>query len=64
MDIFDVLAAISDKKMAFIHNGMNEHEAMEKAKTDISTEYHIPLFDIKKLVGESKIRMHHLKCLY
>jgi len=49
MDIFDVLTAIIEKRTAFMHNGMNEHKAMEKAKLDISREYHIPLLDINKL---------------
>ena len=35
-----------------MHSGTNEHEAMMKAILDISREYHIPLLDIKKLVGE------------
>ncbi len=52
MDIFDVLTAISERKITFMHSGMNEHEATMKAKLDISGEYHIPLLDIKKLVGE------------
>lgn len=55
MDIFDILTAIIEKKTAFMHNGMNEHKAMEKAKLDISREYHIPLLDINKLTLRSKI---------
>jgi hypothetical protein len=31
IDIFDVLTAISKRKMAFMRNGMNEREAIEKA---------------------------------
>ncbi|VVB92514.1 Uncharacterised protein [uncultured archaeon] len=50
MDIFEVLSAISKKKKAFIHGGINEHEALMKAELDVSRDYHIPLFDIKKLV--------------
>ncbi len=50
MDIFEVLTAISKRKKAFIHSGINEHEALIKAELDISQEYHIPLFDIKKLI--------------
>lgn len=50
MDIFDVLAAISKKKKAFMHSGINEHEALVKAELDVSKEYHISLFDIKRLV--------------
>ena len=52
MDIFDVLTAISERKITFIHSGMNEQEAATKANLEISREYHISLLDIKKLVGE------------
>lgn len=51
MDIFDVLSAISKKKIAFMYRGIDEHEAMIKAELDVSKDYHIPLFDIEKLVG-------------
>ncbi len=50
MDIFDVLTAISNKKKTFMHSGINANEALMKAEFDVSNEYHIPLFDIKKLV--------------
>ncbi len=50
MDIFDVLTAISKRKKVFTQSGINEHEAMIKAELDVSKEYHISLFDIKKLV--------------
>lgn len=50
MDIFEILTAIIKRKKAFIHSGINEHEALIKAELDVSEEYHIPLFDIKKLV--------------
>ncbi len=50
MDIFDVLTAISKRKKALMHSGINEHEALIKAELDVSKEYHISLFDIKKLV--------------
>jgi len=50
MDIFDVLTAISKKKKTFMYSGINENEALMKAEFDVSNEYHIPLFDIKKLV--------------
>ncbi len=50
MDIFEVLTAISKRKKAFVNNGINETEALVKAELDVSNEYHIPLFDIKKLV--------------
>ncbi len=54
MDIFDVLNAISKRKNKFAHTGMNEHEAQIKAEIDVSAEYHIPLLDIKKLLGERR----------
>ena len=52
MDIFEVLSTISKRKKAFIHGGINQHEALMKAERDVSKEYHISLFDIKKLVKE------------
>ncbi len=54
MDIFDVLTAISKRKMTFMQIGMNEYEALTEAEFDVSNEYHIPLFHIKKL-GRTKI---------
>ncbi len=50
MDIFEVLSAILKRKTAFMHSGIDEKEALVKAELDISKEYHIPLFDIKKIV--------------
>ncbi len=50
MDIFEVLTALSKRKKAFMHSGINEQEALVKAELDVSKEYHIPLFDIRKLV--------------
>ncbi|CAG0952324.1 MAG: hypothetical protein OIN86_17665 [Candidatus Methanoperedens sp.] len=50
MDIFEVLSAISKRKKAFMNSETNENEALIKAEIDVSKEYHIPLFDIKKLV--------------
>jgi hypothetical protein len=50
MDIFEVLSAISKRKKAFIHSGIKEHEALMKAELDVSKDYHISLFDIKRLV--------------
>ncbi len=50
MDIFDVLSAISKKKKAFMYSGIKEHDALIKAELDVSKEFHIPLFEIKKLV--------------
>ncbi len=49
MDIFEVLSAISKRKKAFMHSGINQHEALIKAELEVSKEYHISLFDIKKL---------------
>ncbi len=51
MDIFDVLTAISKRKMAFMHAGVNENEALIKAEFYVSKDYHIPLLDIKRLLG-------------
>jgi hypothetical protein len=51
MDIFDVLTAISKKKIAFMHTNMNENQALIRAEFEISKEYHIPLIDIQKLLG-------------
>jgi hypothetical protein len=50
MDIFDVLNAISKRKQAIINSGMDEQDALIRAELDVSDEYHISLFDIKKLV--------------
>lgn len=52
MDIFDVLTAISERKITFVHSGMNEQEAATKANLEISREYNIRLLDIKKLAWE------------
>ncbi len=51
MDIFDVLTAISKRKKTFIKSGINENKELIKAELAVSKEYHIPLFDIKKLVN-------------
>ncbi len=37
--------------MNSVNAGMNENEAMVKAEFDVSKEYHIPLLDIRKLLG-------------
>ncbi len=50
MDIFEVLSAVSKKKNAIMRSGTDEHDALTKAELDVSNEYHISLFDIKKLV--------------
>jgi hypothetical protein len=52
MDIFDILTAISERKITFVDSGMNEQEAATKANLEISREYNIRLLDIKKLAGE------------
>ena len=49
MDIFDVLKAISNRKIEIIHAGINDRDALTKAEIDISEEYHIPLLDIRRL---------------
>ncbi len=51
MDIFDVLNAISMRKKAIMNSGTDEQDALIKAELYVSNEYHISLFDIKKLVG-------------
>lgn len=50
MDTFDVLHDICKRKNAFMHCGIKENEALLKAQNDVSKEYHIPLFDIQKMV--------------
>jgi len=55
MDIFDILTAISKKKMAFMNANMNENKALIKAEFEISEEYHISLIDIQKLLGVRSI---------
>jgi hypothetical protein len=57
MDRFDVLTVICKRKMAFMQTDMNENDALIKAEFEISKEYHIPLLDIKKVVG-SEIHSH------
>jgi hypothetical protein len=51
MDIFDVLTAISKRRMAFMQTDMSENDALKKAEFEVSKEYHIPLLDIKKLLN-------------
>ena len=51
MDIFDVLTAISKRKMAFMHAGVDENKALSRAEFDVSNDYHISMLDIEKLVG-------------
>lgn len=49
MDIFDVLRAISKRKIEIMRDGMNDKDAIIKAEFDVSKEYNISLLDIKKL---------------
>ena len=51
MDIFYILKAISKRKTRFIHEGMIEKEASNKAKFEVSEEYHVPIHDIRKICG-------------
>ena len=55
MDIFEVLSAISKKRTNLVDHGITEQKALIKAERVVSKEYHIPLPDIKRLVGD-KIR--------
>lgn len=52
MDIFDVLTAISKRRINLMKNGLNEKKALIKAERVVSREYHIPMPDIHKLVGD------------
>lgn len=52
MDIFDVLIAISERKIRFVNIGLNEPDALILAELWVSKEYRISPFDIKKLVGQ------------
>ncbi|MFZ3382409.1 MAG: hypothetical protein WA144_00640 [Candidatus Methanoperedens sp.] len=52
MDIFDVLSAVSKKRVTLINRGLTEHKALIKAERVVSKEYHISLPDIQKLVGD------------
>jgi hypothetical protein len=52
MDIFDVLTAISKTRTKLMNRGLNEKKALIKAEKVISKEYHIPMPDIQKLVGD------------
>jgi hypothetical protein len=51
MDRFDVLNAVSKRKSKFVRAGINEADALIRAEADVSSEYHISLPAIKKLVG-------------
>jgi len=52
MDIFDVLTAISKRRTNLMNSGVNGKKALIKAEKVVSKEYHIPLPDIQKLVGD------------
>lgn len=52
MDIFDVLKAVSKRKLELIYAGVNEYDALMRAASDVSENYHIPLLDIRRLVGQ------------
>lgn len=51
MDIFDILRAISKRKTEFIHEGMKEKDASNKAEFEVSEDYHVSLHDIRKICG-------------
>jgi hypothetical protein len=51
MDIFDVLTAVSKIRNKLVTRGLNENKALIKAERVVSKEYHIPMLDIQKLVG-------------
>lgn len=52
MDIFEVLTAISKRRTSLMNRGLNENKALLKAERVVSKEYHIPMPDIQKLVGD------------
>ncbi|VVB50728.1 Uncharacterised protein [uncultured archaeon] len=52
MDIFDVLSAVSKRRINLMKRGITKHEALIKAERVVSKEYHISLTDIQKLVGD------------
>lgn len=49
MDIFDVLKAVSKRKIEFVRLGMKENDAIRKAETYVSKEFNIALNDIRRL---------------
>lgn len=51
MDIFDILKIMIKRKIELVQDGIDEKDALSRAEFDISNEYHISLFDIKKLYG-------------
>ena len=52
MDIFEVLSAVSKRRTTLMDRGITEHKALLKAERVVSKEYHIPLPDIQRLVGD------------
>ncbi|MDL5503752.1 MAG: hypothetical protein QSU88_11100 [Candidatus Methanoperedens sp.] len=52
MDIFEVLSAVSKRRINLMNNGITKHKALIKAEKVVSKEYHISLPDIQKLVGD------------
>ncbi len=49
MDIFDILKAVSKRKIDLLNVGMSEKEALKNAEFDISSEFNIRLQDVRKL---------------
>jgi hypothetical protein len=49
MDIFDVLKAVSKRKIEFVHSGIDEKNALKNAEFIVSYEFHIPLHDVEIL---------------
>lgn len=49
MDIFDVLKAVSKRKIELVHLGMKENAAIIKAETYVSKEFNIALNDVRRL---------------
>ena len=49
MDVFEVLKAVSKRKIQFMRVGMRERDALKHAMFYVSIDYHILLNDIKKL---------------
>jgi len=47
--------------MAFMQTDMNETDSLIKGRIEISKEYHIPLLDIKKLLGVRFIPLDWLR---
>ncbi len=52
MDIFDVLSAVSKRRINLMKSGITQHKALIKAERVVSKEYHISLPDIQRLVGD------------